>query len=248
MQNVGDIQIIETGPVPKKAKVVVGVPDAGLVGLISASFLVDTLSMEEIASIESDLFPPVVVLHDGVPKSPMRAYASDDVVVVISETAIKLGTLRKAVGEVVGWIGGIEGTAVGLSGAPVPNRVEIDEPKVFGVTVNHQNDALSGLGVERLQEAILAGPYAMVLESCRKTGVPNLTLLAQSHLQYPDPGASAQVLKAVSGFLGRDFDVEPLLEKAEDIRVKMRDVMRSTQKVMRDSGKEQEYELPSMYV
>ena len=53
-------------------------------------------------------------------------------------------------------------------------------------------------------------------------------------------------------FLGQglwgDLDLDPLMEKAEEIRVKMRDVMRSTQKVMKDAGKEQEYELPSMYV
>jgi uncharacterized protein len=245
----GNIDIQELKSPPEKARVIIGIPDAGLVGLISSTFLIDALKMEEIASIESDLFPPVVVLHNGEPKSPMRAYARDDLVVVISETAIKAGALRKIITDLVDWIGNIEGgISVSLSGAPVPNRVDIDQPQVFGVTVNTDDDMLEKIGVEKLQEAILVGPYATILETCRKGSVPNLTLLAQSHLQYPDPGASARVLSAAANFLGRDLDLNPLMEKAEEIRVKMRDVMRSTQKTMREEGKEQEYELPSMYV
>jgi len=242
------LEIIETSKPPENAKVVIGVPDAGLVGLISATFLIDSLEMEEIASIESDLFPPIVVLHGGVPKSPMRAYAKDDLVVVISEIAIQLPALRQVVRDLVGWIGGMKGLSVSLTGAPVPNRVEIETPSVFGVAINVDEDPLSALGVDPLQEAMLAGPYAAILEACRKSKVGNVTLLAQSHLQYPDPGASAEVLKASSVLLGRELDVKPLMEKAEEIRLKMRDVMRSTQKVMRDAGKEKEFELPSMYV
>ncbi|MBU7004638.1 MAG: proteasome assembly chaperone family protein [Theionarchaea archaeon] len=245
----GNIDIQEHKKPPANAKVIIGIPDAGLVGLISSTFLIDALQMEEIASIESDLFPPVVVLHNGEPKSQMRAYAKDDIVVVISETAIKAGALRQVISDLVEWIGDIPGgISVSLSGAPVPNRVEIDQPEVFGVVVNTSDDVLENMGVKKLQEAILVGPYATILETCRKGSVPNLTLLAQSHLQYPDPGASASVLKSAMSYLGRELDLDPLFEKAEEIRVKMRDVMRSTQKAMRDQGKEQEYELPSMYV
>ncbi len=244
-----DLEIVETRKLPRGSKVVIGVPDAGLVGLISASYLIDHLSMEEAATIDSDLFPPIVVLHDGVPKSPVRVYAKNDLAVVISEIAIQLTALRQVVRELVAWIGGIQGgMSVCLSGAPVPNRVEIETPKVYGISMNLEDDPLPGMGVERLQEAMLVGPYAAILEACRKAKTPNLTLLAQSHLQYPDPGAAAEALRSASTLFKTELDLKPLMEKAEEIRVKMRDLMRNTQKVMRDAGKEQEYELPSMYV
>lgn len=244
----GKLEIQETGKVPRNAKVIIGIPDAGLVGLISASHLIESLSMEEVASFDSEAFPPMVVLHDGAAKSPMRAYSKGDLVVVISEIAIQLPSLREVVRDLVNWIGGAGAAfSISLSGAPVPNRVDIDTPKVFGVSINIKDDLLSKMGVDRLQDAMLVGPYAAILEACRKTGAPNLTLLAQSHLQYPDPGAAAEVLKAASSIVGT-IDVQPLMEKAEEIRVKLRDVMRNTEKVMRDSGKEREYELPSMYV
>ena len=243
------IQIVQEAEVPKNAKVIVGVPDAGLVGLISATFLIDNLSLEEIASVESDLFPPIVILHDGSPKSPMRIYGKDDLLVAISEIAIQPGVQRQIIRELLSWVKGAGASmSIGLSGAPVPNRMDIEKPKVYGVAVNVDGDLMGKIGVEPLQEAMLAGPYAVLLETCRKESYPNITLLAQSHLQYPDPGASAMALKAVEGLIGRSLDVKPLLERAEEIRIKMRDVMRSTQRMMKDAGKEKEYELPSMYV
>ncbi len=245
----GKLEIQETGKLPRNARVIIGIPDAGLVGLISASHLIESLSMEEAVSFESEAFPPIVVLHDGAPKSPMRAYSQGDLVVVISEIAIQLPSLREVARDLVSWIGEMGSPlSISLSGAPVPNRVDIDIPKVYGVSINIKDDLLSRIGVDRLQEAMLVGPYAAMLEACRKAGTPNLTLLAQSHLQYPDPGASAEALKAASGILGRKIDVRPLMEKAEEIRVKLRDLMRSTEKAMREAGKEHEYELPSMYV
>ncbi len=243
------IQIVEEAQLPKKAKVVIGVPDAGLVGLISATFLIDNLSMEEVASVESDLFPPIVILHNGYPKSPMRIYGKDDLLVAISEIAIHPNVQRQILRELMEWVKGIGASlSIGLSGAPVPNRMDIDRPKVYGVAVNVDGKIMEKMGVEPLQEAMLAGPYAVLLETCRKENYPNITLLAQSHLQYPDPGASAMALKAAESVIGQTLDVKPLLERAEEIRIKMRDVMRSTQRMMRDAGKEKEYELPSMYV
>ena len=41
---------------------IVGLPDVGLVGLIAMSYLISELNLEEIAYMDSDLLPPVVVL------------------------------------------------------------------------------------------------------------------------------------------------------------------------------------------
>ena len=167
------IQIVEEAQLPKKAKVVIGVPDAGLVGLISATFLIDNLSMEEVASVESDLFPPIVILHNGYPKSPMRIYGKDDLLVAISEIAIHPNVQRQILRELMEWVKGIGASlSIGLSGAPVPNRMDIDRPKVYGVAVNVDGKLMEKMGVEPLQEAMLAGPYAVLLETCRKENYP----------------------------------------------------------------------------
>ena len=57
---------------------IVGFPDVGLVGLISAMHVIETLKMKEIGYIESELLPPLIVLHDGVFQSPVRIYHKDN--------------------------------------------------------------------------------------------------------------------------------------------------------------------------
>lgn len=56
------VKIVETKTVPSEATMIIGLPDVGLVGLIATSYLISERNLEEIAYMDSDLFPPVVVL------------------------------------------------------------------------------------------------------------------------------------------------------------------------------------------
>nr|NAZ25344.1 proteasome assembly chaperone family protein [Thermofilum sp.] len=65
---------------------------------------------------------------------------------------------------------------------------------------------------------------------------------------YPDPGASASALQALSKLTRHDVDVKALLEQEEEIRVKMREMMKRTMETMQKAGKEYEYTIPALYV
>ena len=79
------VKIVEKVPIPSDTTMLIGLPDVGLVGLIATSYLITELGFEEIAYVESDLLPPVVVLHNGLPHAPLRIYGNDKVIAVISE-------------------------------------------------------------------------------------------------------------------------------------------------------------------
>ncbi|MHC1599319.1 MAG: PAC2 family protein, partial [Candidatus Methanospirareceae archaeon] len=65
------VRIVEEEGVEYENPIVIeGLPDMGLVGTIAASFIVEKLDYKEIGHIESDLFPPVMVIHDGKLKNP----------------------------------------------------------------------------------------------------------------------------------------------------------------------------------
>ncbi|MFX0197471.1 MAG: PAC2 family protein, partial [Candidatus Hodarchaeota archaeon] len=46
----------------------IGLPEIGLVGTISAMQLIKSLDMEEVGYMKSELFPPLVIFHGGQPK------------------------------------------------------------------------------------------------------------------------------------------------------------------------------------
>ena len=65
-------------------------PGVGLVGPMAGSYLIEKLKMEQIGQIDSDLFPPIASIHNGMPLFPARIYKHEKfkLVLVMSEFVI----------------------------------------------------------------------------------------------------------------------------------------------------------------
>jgi uncharacterized protein len=241
-----EVKVIERTEIPSGALMFLGFPDVGLVGVIAASHLIEELKLEEVAYIESNLLPPVIVLHEGLPHSSIRIFGNNTLLLAVSETPISAEAIYPIVNALVDWgKNNNVKTIISLSGIPMQDRQEAQELKVFAAGTNA--DVLKNAqakGVEILMEGYMVGPQAIMLQRCAKIGLPALTLLAQCFLNYPDPEAAAEVLKGVAKITGINVNVARLLEKGEEIRLKARDIMRRTQQEMTKMKKGQEYDIP----
>jgi uncharacterized protein len=243
------VKIVEKKPIPSGATMLYGLPDVGLVGLIATSYLISELDSEEIAYMDSDLLPPVVVLHEGLPHAPLRIYGNKKFVAVISELAIPASALHTIMRTLVDW-GQTKkvGMMVSMGGIPIENRQVIAEPRVYGVASTKELlDMLSKKGLSILKEGYMVGPQALIMRYCTEKKIPAMGLLAQSFYNYPDPEAAAMVLTDLSKITEIKVDISKLLEKGEEIRLKARDIMKRTQQEMTRMKKSQEYDLP-LYV
>jgi uncharacterized protein len=222
-------------------------PDVGLVGVIAASHLVTELNLIEMAYVDSEVLPPVAVLHEGLPYAPIRIFGNGDTLITVSEMALPANSLQLLMGTLLEW-GQSKNPklTVSISGMPVQNRQDIETPKVFGVASNPALlKMLEDKGVEALREGYMVGPQALILRYCAEKNLPAIALLAQSFFNYPDPeAAAAAALKGFSNVTGKKIDVAQLLEKGEEIRLRARDVMKRTQEEMTKMKKEQEYDMP----
>jgi len=243
------VEIVEKKTVPSEATMIIGLPDVGLVGLIATSYLISELNLEEIAYMDSDLLPPVVVLHKGLPHAPLRIYGNQNLIAVISELAVPAPAIYPIMREIVDW-----GQAkkvkriVSIGGIPVESRQTITEPKVFAAASNQELlDMLNKSGLSIMNEGYMVGPQALSMRYSVSKKMSAIALLAQSFYNYPDPEAAAMVLKELSRIFEIKVDVSKLLEKGEEIRLKARDIMKRTQQEMNRMKKSQEYDLP-LYV
>ena len=226
-----------------------GMPDVGLVGVIAASHLITEYKMAETAYMDSELLPPVAVLHEGLPYAPIRVFGDGDLVITISEMAIPADNIQLLMRTLLDW-GQTKNPklTISLSGMPVQNRQDIDIPKVFGVASNATLlKVLEDKGIEVLHEGYLVGPQALILRYCAEKNLPAIALLAQSFFNYPDPEAAAAALNEFANVTGKKINVTALLEKGEEIRLRARDVMKRTQQEMSKMKKGQEYDMP-LYV
>lgn len=243
-----DVRIVEKGPIPKKFTLINGLPDVGLVGLVAASHIVSSLKMDEIGSVESDLFPPMIVLHDGLPKSPIRLFANQSLVVIVAETAIPASLTRSLADAIVNWAASrnVE-LVISIGGMAVQNRQDLDVPKVFAALSDKSLEKRLDDAAEVLTEGYIVGAYGLMLRKCAEIKLPAITLLTQSFYNYPDPEAAAASVNSLNKILGLKVEVSELLQRGEEIRLRARDVMKRTQAEMARMDKSQELEIPALY-
>jgi len=241
-------RIVETASNPSISVVINGLPDVGLVGLLAASHIVATLKLEEIGSIESDMLPPMIVLHGGIPKAPIRIFGHDSIAVVLSETAIPGTLLRSLANCLVEWAKKNEiQLMLSLGGMAVSNRQDIEAPRVYAALSEKSLEQRLNGAADILEEGYIVGAYGLILRKCAQESVPAITLLTQSYYNYPDPEAAASALNAVNKILDLRIDVEELLKKGEEIRLRSKDMMHRTHEEMARMNKGHEYDLPPLY-
>ncbi|MBN1762251.1 MAG: proteasome assembly chaperone family protein [Methanomicrobia archaeon] len=248
------VRIVEEEGVKYTNPIVIeGLPDVGLVGTIAASYIVEKLDFKEIGHIESDLFPPVMVIHNGNLKDPFRIYSAEDgsVVVVLSEVAVPPKAVYPLTTALAEWFSTItvKDQVISIKGLPVKNRMDIENPEVFGIGNNEGAVAeLKAKQMDLLEEGFIAGTYAMLLRECWKKKISAISLLAQCYPVYPDPGAAASAIETVKKFVpSLAVDVSELLENAEEIKLKARDLMQQTALSASEMQKDMEQDMPIMY-
>ncbi len=249
-----DWSIYELKDVPRADYLVVGMPDVGLVGLIASTYLVRTLNAEMVAYLDSPHLPPVLLYHEAQPYPVMRVHripaGGKEVLLLVSEVAIGARGIYAFARHLVEWSRskGV-GRLLLLGGVPSPQRMKLEKPAVYGAGVTRDDvELLEKSGFNLFREGFVSGPYALILKECYKRSMKGIALLAESFLNYPDPGAAAAVLTALDPLLGLKVNVGPLYEQEEEIRARLRETMKRTMETMRETGKAYEFTVPAMYV
>lgn len=245
-----EIKIIEHKHIPEGIRMICGLPDVGLVGVIAAAHIVSKLKLEEVAYVETDLLPPIIMLENGLPKSPIRIYGDGDLMVLSSEIAIPSDMISLIARSIVDWAWRKKANKVlTLSGLPVPNRHEIEKLRIFGAASDEATlKKLTENEIEIIQRGFMVGPQALILKYCAEKNIPAIALLAETFYNYPDPEASSVVIQALNRIMKTNIDVSELIEKGEEVRLAMRDMMRRTQTELAKMRKSQEYDVPGFYI
>ena len=237
-----DVSVVELEPIAPNLIAIEGLPDVGLVGAISAMHLIQKRNMKPIAYIKSHLFPPVQTVKMGIAYDPMAVYSDGKLLVITSEVPIPTAAVKSLSLTLADWLYEKRvSMVVSINGYPTQRRIEIQKPEVVGVANSAKGiEILKEKGIKILEEGYIAGVFAELLSSLKERNIDAYALIAESFPTYPDPGASASALEALSKLLDIKIDVEELLEKADEIRLNLKDLSaRASQSKMEA--------MPSMY-
>ncbi|HWG90432.1 MAG TPA: PAC2 family protein [Candidatus Thermoplasmatota archaeon] len=220
------------------AMLVVGFPSHGLVGGITANFLIESLEMNLIGTVNGDALPPSVSVVDGVGVSPIQIWAGaercgldgecEQLLVVKSDAGIDTPLFMGVAEAILRWAKdkGIR-LVVTLEGV---NSAEASEDfvNVVGLVSPHARALLAREQFSLMGAGLVSGPSAAFMMKSLEVEVPVLGLLTSASADYPDAAASAKLLEALQPLVPHiGIDPEPLRRQAEQIEAGIKARMRA---------------------
>jgi uncharacterized protein len=217
---------ITAKPKLKSPTLVEGFPGLGLVGTISASYLVEKLKMEPLGYITGDAFPPLAAVHGSRPLFPARMYYSEkfDLVVFVSEFVIPISAVNELSDRIYEFAKKNKvKRIISLGGITIKG----EQDTVYSIaSLPKLSDELSKMeGVQLIKEGATTGVTGVLLARGAVEGYPVISLLAESHEGYMDPKAAAMVLEVLRKMLKVGLDTSALENEAAKIDNRVKDML-----------------------
>lgn len=241
---VGNVEIIEKEFVSlKNPTIIEGFPSVGLVGAIATEFLASKLGLAEIGFMKSRKLPPVTIVKDGIPKSPIRFYANENVVAIVSDTAVPSSLTYDIADSVVDWaVKHNAARIISLGGIARQEGAGKESDDVFAVAASTDTLAkLSAKNYRTIKLGFLTGVFGILMLECLERNIEAFGFLADAHADRPDPKAAALVLDAATKYLGLSLDTKSLLDTSTKIDQRMGELLKQTKKTLDDTA------YPSVY-
>ncbi|MCL5239292.1 MAG: PAC2 family protein [Candidatus Marsarchaeota archaeon] len=203
-----------------------GFPGAGLVGPMASSYMIEKLGMKSIGHIESDMFPPIAAVHDGVPMHTARLYVDqkDKLVVVLSEFTIPQRVIYQLAAELLSFVrkSGIE-RIVSIGG--MPSQKPSDTAYVIASNPNMTKDAAKN-GLKPVKEGVIAGVSALLITGAKEFNIPTLDLLVEVNPLIMDPKYAEVAISGLSKLLGIKVDTAELETEAKEVEARVSEMLK----------------------
>ncbi len=221
-----------------------GFPGAGLVAPISIGYMINKLDFKYVGFIDSDKFPPVVSIHQGVPLPAVRLYCSEKYKLLTIFAEIN-PTSENDIYEMSKFIYNFvkenELEQV-ISISEIPTKEPTN--KVYGIASNPAvAKRFEAIGVEGIGDGVAAGLSAMLLMQATIDGLSDANILVPIVPGNIDPKYAEIALQTLSKLTGIEIDMTELEKEAKAVEAKTRSLIKKKKEASSSFDESQ-----SMYV
>ena len=212
-----------TQKITTKPTLIEGFPGFGFVSTIATEFLIKHLNAKMIGRITSDKIQPIAAIHKGQVIHPIGIYYDKKNNLMIIQAVTPVDWLEWEIAETVEELCKQVKVkeVIGLEG--VNSQVVNKEPNVFCFSKEKTClSRLEKLKIMPLEEGIIIGVTGALL---MKSSSPLSCFFVEAHSQMPDNKAAAKLVESVDKYLKLQLDTEPLLDRAKEMEVKLKDLM-----------------------
>lgn len=233
--------ILERDP-PDVDIMVAGFPGLGLIGGIASEQLINTLNLDQLASLQCDEFPPTAVIFNGIPRRPVRIFGNDDFMLVKSDMIIPNKLAPSLASWLVEWV-----KEIGVKEIVIFDGIlasESEDKKVWGVLSGHAVEKeAKKFHVDVIDRGAISGISSSILLEAHEKKMMALGLFAEGNPELPDARASANILAKFSEYTGINIETDTLIESAEHLENEYAKLIKQT-KVVQGDMKHQEAHPP----
>lgn len=193
-----------------------GFPSIGATSAIATESMIHTSQFQLAGIIDSDGFPPVTIVKDGVPNYPTRIFVNNDLKVGIFSSYLTLHhSLHKLVARIMlGWARRHKCSLV-ISSAPVKISDNSNQI-VAAVSTDAAKEVANKADIPVLQHGTIPGIPGSLLNQGRVNNQNIIVLLYTSDETKPDFKASTKLCLAMSKLVpGVSCDIGLLQKEAE---------------------------------
>ncbi len=229
-----DIIFEKDEEIPDVDVLVAGFPGTGLIGGIASEQLINTLGLEQIASIDCEKFPPTAVIFEGIPRRPVRFFAGEDFLLVKSDMVIPPDLAP-----------GLSKTIVDLADDNdiddviifdgIPQRNEDEEKKTWGILSSHAAETeAEKLDIDIISRGAISGISSAILLNAHEKGLKAIGMLRESAQNMPDPRGAAHLLDKFADYKDLEIETESLIESAEQLEKQYAKMVDQANKAQKD--------------
>jgi uncharacterized protein len=224
----------------QKPLVIGGFVGPTLIGVITASYLIEQLNLHEVAHVRSSHIPPVTVYVGGKLRHPFRIYTNDraDLIITMCEVPIGLTGLYEVTYALLDWLEKIQPRElVVVDGIPVQGIPQ--ERKALAVGDQKRVQQLQKQGLENAQAALITGMGGAILSECLSRRISCISLLTQGSITVPDPAAVLTIVNALNTIYNLSIETKVLEQNVSQLNQELKEISDQYQKMIKPGTEDQ---------
>ena len=226
---VKDIEIKEIVPINLEGGTLVnGFPSSGITSAIATESLINTSNFELQANVDSDKFPPISIIKNGMPGYATKIFVNKDLKVGIFSSYLTLDVTmhRTAARMMLDWAEEKKCSTI-VSSITVKGSNELE---VFGVaSTGNARGKLVENGIKMIDHATIPGISGVLLNEGATRGLDVIVLLVSSNKEIPDFKATSNLCETFSKIIpGMSCNLTKLENESKIIEEQLKQATENT--------------------
>ena len=193
-----EIRIKEINPINVENGILInGFPSSGITSAIATESMINTSNFELGGIIDSEKFPPISIIKNGMPNYPVRVFTNNDLKVAVFSSYLTLDVSlhRSAARLMLDWAKEKKASLI-LSSITVKGTMGTE---MFGVaSTGSARGKLVSAGISVVENATVPGISGVLLNEGMIHGQDVIVLLVSSDKEFPDFQATSNLCNSLS--------------------------------------------------